>query len=243
MLRRLLLTTAAAVLLLVAATVPRTASARPAPLRLAFLGDSLTMGLHASAEENMYRMILAERILRANGGSIVATVIQDPFGLADDAVARVGPVLDAQPDVVIVEVGNHEAFAPAEEIDRFPARYEELLDYLQGTGATLVAGTLAWLNYPVESREYAHALRVNQMIRDICARRGVSVADLWTHTVFRYDLISQPGDLSATEPFDGDLLHPNDAGHRALADAFWTAYQREVARLALVAIADGGPPR
>ncbi|MGH2584676.1 MAG: SGNH/GDSL hydrolase family protein [Dehalococcoidia bacterium] len=243
MFRRLLLVTAAAVLLLVAATAPAPADARPAPLRLAFLGDSLTMGLHASADDNTYRMVLAERILRPNGGSIVATVIQDPFGLADDAVARVGPVLDVQPDVIILEVGNHEAFAAAEEVDRFPARYEELLDYLQGTGATLIAGTLAWLNYPVESREYAHALRVNQMIRDLCARRGVPVADLWTPTVFRYDLISQPGDVSAVEPFDGDRLHPNDGGHRALADAFWSAYQREVSRLALVTIGDGGPPR
>ncbi|MGE0544193.1 MAG: SGNH/GDSL hydrolase family protein, partial [Dehalococcoidia bacterium] len=214
--KRLFLATSLTLLLVSALITPGTAAAQRQPIRLAYLGDSLTMGLHASATDQMYREVLARRILDLHGGSVVSTVIQDPFGLTDDALRRSGPVVESRPDIIILEIGNHEAFTSSDQVDLFPARYEELLDRLQGTGAVLIAGTVAWLNYPEDSDDFRRALRVNQMIRDICARRGITVADLWSPTVFRYDLFSRPGDPSVIDPFDGDDLHPNDAGHMAL---------------------------
>ena len=223
----------AIVLALAVAVLPASLAAEPPPLKIAFLGDSLTVGLHASSPERMYQTLLVRRILGGGRDGVVIRAYQDPFGMTDDALARVGGVVEAQPDLIILEIGNHEAFAGGHEVALFEARYEELLDKLQGTGATVIAGTLAWLNYSTESREYANALRLNAIIRRLCGRRGIAVADLWTATVFRPDFISRPGDRSWVEPFDGDDLHPNDAGHRALADAFWEAYQRDRARRAL----------
>jgi hypothetical protein len=49
------------------------------------------------------------------------------------------------------------------------------------------------------------------------------VADLWTHTDLRMELISTPADTSHIDPYRGDFLHPNDLGHRVMADAFWKA--------------------
>jgi lysophospholipase L1-like esterase len=231
---RLLVVAITLLALTVAAAAPRAPEAAAqsvrTPLRLAFLGDSLTMGLHATAEERMYREILARRILAPSGGTVVTTVIQDPYGLTDDAIRRVFPVLDARPDVVILEIGNHEAFADPAEAAQFESRYELLLGYLQLTGARVIAGTLAWLNYPADSREYRQALRLNRSIRDLCARRGITVADLWTPTVFREELLSRPGEPSAIPDQEGDLLHPNDRGHEVLANAFWDAYRRDLAR-------------
>ncbi len=230
---KLLLATVLIAVLALGAAIPRTAAAQREPVRLAFLGDSLTMGLHASSEGRMYREILARRILAVSGGEVVATVIQHPFGMTDDAIRRMPPVLAARPDVIILEIGNHEAFAGGVQVELFPARYDELLARLQETGATIIAGTLAWLNYAIDSHEYASAMRLNQMIRDLCARRGITVADLWTPTLFRTELISVAGQPSVIEPFDGDYLHPNDAGHAVLADAFWDAYRRDLARRTL----------
>jgi lysophospholipase L1-like esterase len=241
--KRLLLATTLIALLARVLVAPDTAAAQRQPIRLAFLGDSLTMGLHASTTDQMYREVLARRILDLHGGSIVSTVIQDPFGLTDDAIRRSGPVVESRPDIIVVEIGNHEAFTSGDQVDLFPERYEELLDRLQGTGAVLIAGTVAWLNYPEASNDFRRAIRINQMIRDICARRGIAVADLWSPTVFRYDLISRPGDSSVIDPFDGDDLHPNDAGHMALADAFWSTYRREYARRILAQLNLGAPPR
>jgi lysophospholipase L1-like esterase len=243
MLKRLLLATSFLALLVAALLSPDPAAAQRQPIRLAFLGDSLTMGLHASTTDQIYREVLARRILDLHGGSIVSTVIQDPFGLTDDALRRSGPVVDSRPDIIILEIGNHEAFTSGDQVDLFPARYEELLDRLQGTGAVLIAGTVAWLNYPEDSDDFRRALRINQMIRDICARRGIAVADLWSPTVFRYELISRPGDPSVVDPFDGDDLHPNSAGHMALADAFWSAYRREYARRMLAGLRLDAPAR
>jgi lysophospholipase L1-like esterase len=243
MLKRILSATILMALLVPLLLAPDTAAAQRQPIRLAFLGDSLTMGLHASTTDRIYREVLARRMLDLHGGSIVSTVIQDPFGLTDDALRRSGPIVESRPDIIILEIGNHEAFTSGDQVDLFPERYEDLLDRLQNTGAVLIAGTVAWLNYPEDSDDFRRALRVNQMIRDICARRGIAVADLWSPTVFRYDLISRPGDPSVIDPFDGDHLHPNDAGHMALADAFWSAYRREYSRRILAQLNLGAPAR
>jgi hypothetical protein len=82
-----------AILLLLAATHLRPAAAERPPVRLAFLGDSLTLGLHASAQERTYREILARRIFERSGGGIVVVEVQDPFGLTDDAIRRTPRVL------------------------------------------------------------------------------------------------------------------------------------------------------
>lgn len=214
----------------------RAAQDEPAPLRLAFLGDSLTYGLHASTQDHIYRELLGRRILAGNPRGVVFNEFQDPFGLTDDALRRVSSVIESSPDVVILEIGNHEVFAGGDDVERFPALYDDLLGQLEATGAVVIAGTVAWLNYPADSREFADALRVNQAIRRLCARRGIAVADLWTPTVFRSDMISQPGEPSFVDPYEGDDLHPNDAGHRALADAFWDAYRRDRTRRALVGL-------
>lgn len=198
--------------------------------RIAFLGDSLTQGLHASAPERSYRELLVQRMRLDAQRSVITSVVVDPFGMTDDALMRVVGVEVAQPSVVFLEVGNHEAFAGGQEVEFFEQRYDELLYRLQITGALVVAGTLAWLNYPAESREYTDALRLNAIIRRLCAERGIPVADLWTPTVFRPELISRSDDPSFLEPYSGDDLHPNDLGHAALATAFWRAYKRTLAR-------------
>jgi lysophospholipase L1-like esterase len=234
LLRITLLFAALAGLVAVPSSPPVQAEARP--LRVAFLGDSLTFGLHASEPETKYVSLLLQRLAAQTPVGDVLLVYQDPLGMTDDALRRLPAVLDARPDLVILEIGNHEAFAGGEQVDLFEERYDDLLGRLQDTGATVIAGTLTWLNYPRESREYTDALRLNDSIRRLCARRGIAVADLWTPTALRSELIAHPGEPSHVPPYDGDDLHPNDAGHRALADAFWAAYQQDRARRLLRAL-------
>lgn len=226
---------ALSLLTLAALLAPREAAAdiRPA-MRVAFLGDSLTLGLHASRPDLIYRQLLLDRIARDQPALDIKVVIQDPFGMTDDALMRLPAVLEYRPDLIFIEIGNHEAFAGGEEVELFEARYDELLSRLQETGATTVVSTLAWLGYSLGSREYQDSLRLNATIRRLAARRGIPVADVWSPTVWRPAYLSAPEDESFWEPYTGDSLHPNDAGHRALARAFWDAYQRDRARRALV---------
>jgi len=206
------------------------------PLRVAFLGDSLTLGLSASTEDRTYREIFLRR-LSAESGRTVLPVVVDPFGMTDDALRRLPPLLAFQPDLVIVELGNHEVFAGSAQIDLLSQRYDQVLVEIERTGATVIAGTTAWLNYPAGSRLYSDALRVNEIIRRLCAARGIAIAELWGATVVRGDFISSESDPSFYPPFRGDDLHPNDAGHLALADTFWSAFLRDRARRVLTALA------
>lgn len=229
----------AAVMAAVFAFEPQ-AEAQARPLRVAFLGDSLTYGLNASSPARMYRQLLVERIHGDRPISDVFAAFQDPYGLTDDALLRVDDVVRFRPDVVILEIGNHEVFAGEAFIDVFPYLYDSLLYRLQLTGATVIVSTPAWLGYAAESREYRDALRIDSEVRRLAARRGIAVADLWTPTVGRSDLISRPGDPNFIPPYDGDDLHPNDAGHRVLAEAFWDAYRADRARRALSDAARAG---
>lgn len=208
---------------------PTQIAARP-PLRVVFLGDSLTFGLSASARGREYQALLFQRLLgdgRSDG--LAVSVFQDPVGLTDNALERVPAVLAARPDIIFVEIGNHEAFAGGAALASFPGWYDELLTRLQESGALIVAGSLTWLNYPPGSRQYADALSLNAMLRALCAAHGIAVAELWGATLFRDDFIARPGEPAFYPPYEGDNLHLNDAGHAALAEAFWQSYQRAAA--------------
>lgn len=206
-------------------------AARP-PLRVVFFGDSLTFGLSASAREREYQSLLFQRLLGDGAdrrGGLSVSVFQDPVGLTDNALERVPVVLAARPDIIFLEIGNHEVFAGGVALETFPGWYDELLTRLQASGALIIAGTLTWLNYPPGSRQYADALRLNALLRALCAAHGIAIADLWGATLFRDDFIARPGDPAFYPPYEGDNLHLNDAGHAALAEAFWQSYQRVAA--------------
>jgi lysophospholipase L1-like esterase len=188
-------------------------------------GDSLTAGLHASREELSYRGLLLEWLAKTRDAGPATAIIQDPVGLLDDAQRRLPRVLAERPTLVFVELGHHEMWADRAQLDLFEGRYADILDRLLAGGADVIPSTLAWLGDPPGSSQYAAALRINATVRRLAEARGLVVADLWTPTDRRPDLISTPEDVSFIDPYRGDHLHPNDAGHRALAGAFWKAYR------------------
>ncbi len=93
------------------------------------------------------------------------------------------------------------------------------------SGAEVIPSTLAWLGSEPGTFAFEASLRINGIIRRLAAERGLVVADLWSPTVLRWELLSTPQDVSFVPPHTGDDLHPNDAGHRVLAEAFWKAYR------------------
>lgn len=200
-------------------------SPAPQPPRIVFFGDSLTAGLHASRPELTYRALVAERLAETRDAGPSAAVIQHPMGLLDDAQRRLPQVLALRPSLVFVELGHHDVWADETQLGLFEARYGTILDRLLASGADVIPSTLAWLGYPPDSPQYAAALRINGIVRRLAAERDLVVADLWARTDGRTDFLSTPADPSFFDPYVGDDLHPNDAGHGALADAFWRAYR------------------
>lgn len=215
-------------LLLVAVFAPavavRPARADPGPV-IVFFGDSLTAGLHASSPDASYRQLLLKRLAATHDAGPSYAFIQDPLGLLDDAQAKVPLVLAARPTLVFLELGHHEIWSDEGQVERFESRYADILDHLLRGGSEVVPSTLAWLGADPDSFAYRASLRINDTIRRLAAARGLDVADLWSLTDRRPELLSTPDDVSFVEPYRGDDLHPNDAGHHVLADAFWDAYR------------------
>lgn len=192
---------------------------------IVFFGDSLTAGLHASTPDASYRQLLLKRLAGTDDAGASFSVIQDPLGLLDDAQTKVPLVLAARPTLIFLELGHHEIWTDESQVEKFEARYADILDRLLRSGADVVPSTLAWLGVEPGSFAYDASLRINDTIRRLADERGLVAADLWSLTERRPELLSRPEDVSFVEPFVGDNLHPNDAGHRVLADAFWDAYR------------------
>lgn len=201
----------------------RHVSARP-PV-IVFFGDSLTAGLHASQPDRAYRQIVMQRLRGTADAGPSYSFIQDPYGLLDDAQSKLPLVLAARPTLIFLELGHHETWSTESEVAKFESRYATILDRLLLSGADIVPTTLAWLAYQPGTFSYDAALRINETIRKLATARGLVVADLWTATVMRPELLSRPEDRSFVEPYRGDGLHPNDLGHLVLADAVWEAYR------------------
>lgn len=226
MLKRIVL--AAALVTAVAWSAPAQATV---PSAIVFFGDSLTYGLHASAPDRTFRAILTARLAQTPDAGPVLAFIQDPVGLLDDAQHKLPLVLAARPALVFLELGHHEIWSDEEQLARFEARYADILDRLLVSGAEVIPSTLAWLGSPPGSFAFEASLRINEIIRRLAAERGLVVADLWSPTVLRWELLSTPADVSFVPPYTGDDLHPNDAGHRVLAEAFWKAYREHRQRM------------
>jgi lysophospholipase L1-like esterase len=191
---------------------------------IVFFGDSLTAGLHASTPDTSYRQLLLKRLAGTRDAGTSFAFIQDPLGLLDDAQTKVPLVLAARPTLIFLELGHHEIWADETQVARFESRYADILDRLLRSGADVVPSTLAWLGAEPGSFAYDASLHINDTIRRLSDERGLVVADLWSLTERRPELLSRPEDISFVEPYSGDDLHPNDAGHHVLADAFWDAY-------------------
>jgi acyl-CoA thioesterase I len=188
----------------VAAASPATAQdAPPKPVYLA-VGDSLTNGLYATDGRGWVYMVADAlpgytlEVVRAPGVDNAIDFL--PAELADHA-----------PQLVTIEVGiNNINYTDGGMAGAtFLARYVAMLTILKDAGVPrVVACTVPWTAEVPGSIQYDRALQFNAIINFTVPAFGYEVADCWGATVERWDYLSSI-----------DKFHPNDAGHRAIADA------------------------
>lgn len=204
----------------------RPASTLPPATSILFVGDSLTLGIAAVDPAHDYEQLLLDRLRQDQPLDWAQTVIEHPYGLVDNAELRAAPYLSEHPQLILVEVGTHDVQAPPAQQALFAARYAHLLNHLAESGARIIVATLPWLGYPPGGHDYADALRFNQIIQADAAARHYPVVDLWQPTVGDYAILSTPEDPTFEPPYRGDFFHPDDLGHRILANAFWPVLDR-----------------
>jgi acyl-CoA thioesterase-1 len=163
------------------------------------LGDSAAQGVGASSHLSGYVGVVRDR-LEARDGRPWRVVNLSRSG------ARTREVVDVQwpaaaaleADLLTAVVGGNDALRTREALWRRDV--EDLC-------ATLPSGAVvATVARGVFERKTA---RVNALLRERAAERGLRVADLWAHTGPPYRGLY----------FDG--FHPNDRGYLQWADALW----------------------
>jgi acyl-CoA thioesterase-1 len=166
------------------------------------LGDSLTAGLGVAADE-AYPARLEAR-LRAEGYAY--RVIN--AGVSGDTTAgglrRLDWVLRAEPEVVIVALGANDGLR-GQSPRAMRANLEAIVRRLRAAGArVLLAGMRMPPNYGEEyTREFA------AVFPEVARRANVAFV------TFPLDVVTDRG---LVQP---DGLHPNVAGHQAIADRLW----------------------
>lgn len=177
---------------------------------VAFLGDSYTVGVGSSAPDRRWSTTVATRLgwnelnFGASGTGYAATYALPGASLSESYAARIAAIVAAQPDVVVVSGGRNDLRC---DIDVIAAGAELVLTRLTTLlpDATIIVVDPWWgsTTPPEKLDEIGAAV-------DLAAiDAGVQVLDT-----------QQP--LADGDLMSSDGIHPDDAGHAAIAEAMLT---------------------
>lgn len=190
------------------ATGPAPAGHAP---EMAFLGDSLTVGVGAPPGRGL-APVTAE--LLGWPTALVDGVSGSGFlapGAGRPLTDRVGDVIDAAPDVVVVAAGTNDAGRGYPPADVGAAASQVLRELRAG----LPDATLVVLGpFPTSADAVEADDPVRDAVRDAAQTEGAEFVDA-------RELLASPGvDLERWDDYiSGDGLHPNERGYALLADA------------------------
>jgi acyl-CoA thioesterase-1 len=176
-----------------------------APRVIVALGDSLTAGLGVAAGE-AYPAVLEARLREAGFDYRVVNA-----GISGDTSAgglrRLDWVLRSRPDVAIVALGANDGLRGL-PVAALRDNLSAIVDRMREGGVrVLLVGMRLPPNYgDAYAREFADAFRV------VARRTAVAFMPFLLEGVAAQPTLNQ-----------ADGIHPNAAGHRAIADHVWTA--------------------
>jgi len=171
------------------------------PLRIACFGDSLTEGYGLSPAEALPAVL--ERDLRERGVDARCLNFGISGDTSEDGLHRLGAVLDAAPDRVVLAFGANDCFLD-EPADEVAARLASLIEtFRERDIPVLLVGVNAELNPDISYRT-----AFEEIFPDLAKRYGLPL--------FPDMLAPYQGDPALTL-LDG--LHPNAAGVEAMGRA------------------------
>ena len=174
-----------------------------APLRVTFVGDSLDHGLYATAADRGFHPLMVESWRAA--GPVSDTPLNSLGGTTSTALGN--PDVPRNQDLVVVELGTNDVTRVNHQT--FRQNYHELLERVRAASPDAVVLCVGpWR--PADTGK-----RYEVIIKDLCeAQYGVfrSISDIAENPDMR-------GPADVVTPYGvSDDFHPNDRGHRAIAD-------------------------
>jgi acyl-CoA thioesterase I len=167
------------------------------------LGDSLTAGLGVAADE-AWPALIESRLRREGYAYRVVNA-----GVSGDTTAgglrRVDWVLRSRPEVAVVALGANDGLRGL-ATDAMESNLVAIVERLRAGGArVLVAGMQVPPNYGA-----AYARAFSGVFPDVARRTGSPLVPFLLDGVAADPRLNQP-----------DGIHPNAAGHRAIAEHIW----------------------
>lgn len=179
------------------------------PLRVFITGDSLTGGLSASKQNLGFKWLVFDRLEKSGPVEEFNTHLSG--GKTVEVAARFKE-MPTDLDLAIIELGTND-LNDREPMADFRAAYDSLLDRVRAANPEtplLCAGV--WQGGGGGPDDFPY----DSSIQDICVEHGgqfVSLTEL-----YRDPSTIGPAGLPAFEGLT-DTFHPNDKGHRVIADA------------------------
>lgn len=191
-----------------------TAAALPAPAipdsapKVAFLGDSITAGLHLPADQafpDVVQRLLAERGLPTK--VVRAGVSGDTSA---GGLSRIDWVLRSKPNVVVIELGGNDGLR-GKAVGDIAANLRAIVERVRAAGAApVLVGMQMPGNYGL-----AYTGAFQRLYEDLAEDLDVSLVPRFMEKVGGRPEFNLP-----------DLLHPNAKGHAVLAEELLPHLQR-----------------
>jgi acyl-CoA thioesterase I len=184
-------------------------AADSAPLRLVFVGASVTDGWYASTRDRTYAALVARGL---SDGRAVRVRMLARAGITAEEAAHWNLAVPA--DVVVVQIATND-FVRDVPVDAYSAAYAELLDRLRTASPRAQLLCLgAWSDPASKNRIGVEALSYDAATRTQCDAAGGRYVDL---SGVYLDPRNHGPAGRPTYLGPGDLFHPNDRGHAELA--------------------------
>ena len=182
------------------------------------LGDSAAQGIGASNPWHSYVGRISQHIRRTTHGTLgVKNLSVAGATTRLCTINQVPRLADFEADIVTVAIG-------ANDIGDFdPVGFEKNLRSIYGAlPQHAIVADLPFMLLPEPEKKVAVA---NDIVRRVASEFGLAVAPLYATT-------RSQGYLGTYRNTAKDLFHPNDAGYRVWATAFYAAIDARLARIA-----------
>lgn len=175
------------------------------PLRVMLSGDSLSQGLYSSTKDTAFRSLVRAELEKH--GPVEWTGIHIPGAKVTDIASKESPAVHN--DLSIVELGTNDSFRQV-PVHEFAAQYAAYLDRLKAESPAVQFLCLGAWNKRTETN-----MQYEQAIETTCEERGGKFAPLMD--IHERAESAGPAGVNTWSGVS-DAGHPNDAGHRAIAD-------------------------
>lgn len=191
-------------------------------IRIACIGNSITEGAVASDRVNkgyvgLLRDMMGEGYDVRNFGVSGATACRNtykPYNTCD----FFEEAKNFNPDIVTIALGTNDSQPRVWNADSFAANFERDLIYLCEEFEKLESHPRIYLCLPmpiIPNNQWEHRPEILSdeiipKIKNVAAEKGYEVIDLYTPLLGRRDCYP-----------DNDMLHPNDLGHKVIAEQIY----------------------